>query len=246
MPNQTTLTGTPLVVGQDLLTDSSTQYHPLGSYAETADGRGFRYMLVGGTSTVPGKLYQTAAQDTTNLNPSGGLAVAAAAIGTVAVTLTGTLTIAANLVANGYLSVNVTPGQGYIYKIKGNTAVSGAANCVVTLADPLIVALTTSSKVVLSQHPYANVIVNPTTQTGAPVGVATIINTNGNYGWLQTFGACSALVDDAVAIGTDYCASDTVAGALTTIGDATTRPSLAMAYNAGVDTEYDLVYLTLH
>lgn len=248
MPNRTTLTGLPVVIGQDLLTDSSTQYHPLGTYAETADGRGFRYMLVGATSTVPGKAYQSAAQDTTNLNPSGGLGVsAAAAIGTTSVTISTSITVAANLVANGYMSVNVTPGQGYIYKVQSNTAVTAATGMVVTLADPLIVALTTSSKVVLSQHPYANVVVLPTTATGMFVGVATIINTNGNYGWLQTFGACSVLVDDAVAIGLGYQGyTDTVTGALTLAGVTSGAPTVGIAYNAGVDTEYDLVYLTLH
>jgi len=84
------------------------------------------------SSTVPGKVYQGPAEDTTNQNPSGGLAVTAQAVGDTQVTLTGSLTLAANLLAGGYLSVNVTPGLGQLYRIKGNTAVSSAANVLCT------------------------------------------------------------------------------------------------------------------
>lgn len=246
MPNQSSLIGMPQQVGQDLNTSSSTITMPLGSYAETGDGRGFRYSLMGAVSSVPGKLYQSAAQDTTNLNPSGGLAVAAAAIGATQVTLTGSLTLAANLVAGGYMSVAVTPGQGYTYKVQGNTAVTSAANCVVTLADPIVIALTTSSKVVLAQHPYANVVVYPTTKTSMAVGVSNNIITNAQYGWLQTYGACSVLVDTAIAIGSGIIGSQAVAGAVKLSPSATGNDTLAVAMNAGVDTEYDLIYLKIH
>jgi hypothetical protein len=39
----TTLMGFPQISGQDLYTDSTIQQLPLGVYAETNDGRGFRY-----------------------------------------------------------------------------------------------------------------------------------------------------------------------------------------------------------
>lgn len=238
------LTGASIsIVGQDLLIDSSTQYHNLGAYAETPDGRGFRYAKVGAVSLVPGKLYQTSAQDTTNLNPSGGLAVAAAAIGTNQVTLTSSLTIAANLLANGFLGVAVTPGQGYTYGIKGNTVVASAANCVVTLDDPLVVALTTSSKVLLVQNPYANIVVYPTTATGCSAGVATGIITNGNYGWVQTHGVVSVLNDSSTAVGLGITPSQATAGAVKT--GATTLADIGYALNTGVTTEYDFVYLTI-
>ena len=73
----TVLTGFPQLSGQDLLTNSSTQTMPLGAYMETADGRGFRYAKNGAVATVAGKVYQSSALDATNLQPSGGLGVAA-------------------------------------------------------------------------------------------------------------------------------------------------------------------------
>lgn len=160
MPNTSTLVGLPQTFQADIRSNSTTQLMPLGAYSETADGRGFRYALNGAVAAVVGKIYQSPAQDTTNLNPSGGLGVsAAAAIGDTTVTISTSTTVAANLLAGGYLSVAVTPGQGYTYKIASNTATAGAAGLTITLADPLQVALTTSSKVVVSQHPYSNIVV---------------------------------------------------------------------------------------
>jgi hypothetical protein len=198
----TTLMGFPQISGQDLYTDSTIQQLPLGVYAETNDGRGFRYCKVGAVSTVPGKVYQAAAEDTTNQNPSGGLAVAAAAVGTNQVTLTGSLTLALNLLAGGTLTVNVTPGLGQVYRILSNTAVAGAANCVITLEDPLRVALTTASKVDLKLNPYNGVVVTPATMTSSAVGVAPSIITNGNFGWLQVRGIASCLQTGTGTAGT--------------------------------------------
>jgi len=216
----------------------------IGTYMETADGRGFRYCQVGATALVPGKLYSGPAQDTTNQNPSGGLAVAAAAIGATQVTLTGSLTLALNLMAGGFLSVNVTPGQGYTYRIKGNTAVSSAANCVVTLDDPLVIALTTSSKVVMTSNPYTNVVVQATTAVSMPVGIAPFTTQNTDWGWLQTYGPSAYLNDASTTVGKSLMPSTNTAGAMmtATAGNIVT----AWAMNTGVTTEYDMCYLVIH
>lgn len=232
-----------LVAPQDLYTSSSTQGTDLGAFATTGDGRAYRYVLAGGTTLVPGKLQQSPAQDTTNYNPSGGLAVAASAIGATTVTLTGSLTITANALAGGFLTVAVTPGQGYTYKIKGNTAVAAAANCVVTLEDPLIVALTTSSKVVIAPNPFSGVIVNPATATGSPVGVAIYGITNAQYGWIQTHGPVGCLNDTGTAVGLGLTASAAVAGAVKTM--TATGAQVGYALSTGVTTEYDNVFLTI-
>jgi hypothetical protein len=238
----------PLLTGQDILVDSSTQTLPLGAYAETNDGRGFRYAKIGATSTVPGKVYVSAAWDSTNQAPVGGLAVAASAIGANTVTLTGSLTLAANLLAGGYLVTDVTPGQGYIYRIKSNTAVAGAVNCVITLDDPLIVALTTSSKVVLVKHPYDQVIVSPGgASTGAPVGVSVGIITNAQFGWLQTFGTSVVLSGVATSIslpGVPVTPSASTAGSV--IVSTAVLPTIGWAMQLYTATEYQTIFLTIH
>ena len=232
------------VAPADVFTSSATQGTDIGAMASTGDGRYFRYALAGATTLVCGTLQQSAAQDTTNQNPSGGLAVAAAAIGTNQVTLTGSLTLAANILAGGFMSVNVTPGQGQTYKVKGNTAVSSAANCVVTLEDSLIVALTTSSKVVFTTQPYSNVIQCPaTTPTGMCVGVPLFAIVNGQYGWIQTRGPVSLAGTASTAVGAALSPSSGTAG--NAITSAAGKQIIGVAMGTFVTTEYDLAYLLI-
>lgn len=242
------LTGTLNIAGQDLLTSTATQAHNLGTYSETVDGRGFRYSLMGAVSSVPGKIYQAAASDATNLTPVAGLVVGAAvAAGTNVVTTSTSTTIAANLLANGYLATDVTPGQGYILGIKSNTATSGATGLSITLDDPVPVALTTSSSFVVAQHPYANVVVFPTTTTGIPVGVATqTIITNAQYGWIQTHGICGVLsgVATSVVAGAPVTPSSATAGS--TIVSTATKPTIGWAMHTFTATEYQFIFLTIN
>lgn len=242
----TQLTGNIQVTGADILSNSSTQLMPLGTYAETIDGRGFRYAKIGATSTVVGKVYAAAAWDATNQAPVGGLAVAvAAAIGDTQVTLT-VGTLAANLMAGGYLATGITGGVGYIYSIKGNTVASTTS--VIYLNDPIVVALTTSSKVTLVKHPYDQVIVSPGgPSTGQPVGVATSIITNAQFGWLQTYGACTVLAGVATSIslpGVPVTVSASTAGSV--IVSTAILPTIGWAMQLMTATEYNLVYLTIH
>lgn len=243
----TKLTGFPFLSGQDLTANSSTQTMPIGSYMETADGRGFRYAKIGATATVPGKVYAAPAWDSTNQAPVGGLAVAAAAIGDTQVTLTGSLTLAANLLAGGYLFTDVTPGQGYVYSINSNTAVSGAANCVITLNDPIQVALTTSSKVVLMKHPYDSIIVSPGgASTGQPVGIASSIISASYFGWIQTYGVAAVLAGVATNIslpGVPVTVSAATAGSV--IVSTAILPTIGWAGQLMTATEYNSIYLLI-
>lgn len=245
MANKTALTGYPVAVAQGIWEESTVANHVVGSYVETADGRGFRYAKIGAVATVAGKVYQGPALDATNLQPSGGLGVsAAAAIGDTSITISSSITLTANQLANGYLSVDVTPGQGYLYKIASNTAVSSAAGAVITLADPLQVALTTSSKVIVAQNPYNGVVIEPGTPTAAIVGVAHRVTTAGSYGWLQTRGAASVLFTGTGVAGK-------AVGSLTGGTSGSVAPCIAatniIGYHmaTGITGEYALIFLTL-
>lgn len=233
------------VAPQELFTSSSTQGTDLGGLATSGDGRYFRYFLNGAVTVVPGKVYQGPAQDATNQSPAGGLAVAASAIGSTTVTLTGSLTLTANVLAGSFMSVAITPGQGYTYKVKSNTAVTAAANCVVTLEDPIIVALTTSSKVVFQQNPYNGCVVAPATLTAAPAGVGIYGVVNAQYGWIQTHGPVGCLVTGT--LGSAGLAVGVLVGG--TIGSL--APCIAgtpvLGYTMGIcaTTEYDMVFLQI-
>jgi hypothetical protein len=241
----TKLTGFPLISGQDVYATSSTQQMSLGVYAETDDGRGFRYVKNGAVATVPGKVYQGPAEDTTNLSPSGGLSVSAAAIGATTVTLTSSITLALNALAGGTLHVVITPGLGQTYKISGNTAVTAAAGMVVTLEDPIRVALTTASKIQLRENLYSGIVVAPATMTNSIVGVAPTIIPISYYGWVQTHGIISVL-----ETGTGTCG--TALGVLQggTIGSLAPAiagtPILGWAAGTNITGEYGSVFLTIN
>ena len=239
-----TLSGPVMLVGQDLYTDSTIQYHQLGQRAETTDGRAFRYVKVGAANTVAGKVYQSPAEDTTNETLSGGHSVTAAAVGTNTVTLTDSITLAANVLAGGYLSVNVTPGQGQLYKIKSNTAVTASAGMVITLEDNIRVALTTSSKVIFLPSPYAGIVIEPGSTTGNIVGVAVSVITAGNYGWVQVYGPTSCLFTGTGVAGK-------AVGSLTGGTSGSLAPAIAateiLGWNMGtsITGEYSLIFLTI-
>lgn len=238
-----TLAGFAAVSGQGILDNTTTQNHVLGTYMETADGRGYRYAKVGAVATVAGKVYQGPALDATNQQPSGGLAVAAAAIGDTSITTTSTVTLAVNLLAGGFLSVVVTPGQGYTYKIKGNTAASAAVTTF-SLEDPVVIALTTSSKIIVAKHPLDGIVIEPGTPTGKIAGVPNAIYSIGAYAWIQRTGPCAVLFTGTGAAGK-------VVGSLSGGTSGSMAPAIAATniggehMATGITTEYSLIYLTI-
>lgn len=239
----TSLAGFAQVAAQGILNESSTALHVLGTYMETADGRGYRYAKVGAVATVAGKVYQGPALDATNMQPSGGFATAAAAIGATEITTTDTTTLAKDLLAGGYLSVVVTPGQGYTYKIKGNTAATAAA-VTFYLEDPVQVALTTSSNIIVAKHPYDGIVIEPGTPTARIAGVPNAIITAAYYGWVQTRGACAVLFTGTGVAGK-------VVGSLTGGTSGSMAPAIAATniggehMATGITGEYSLIYLTI-
>lgn len=226
--------GIPYVV------DDATPQAVLGQEMYTADGRKFRYALAGGTSLVAGTLLQAAAEDTADQN----ITPTAAAIGDTSLVTTTTMTVTANQYAGGYMIVTVTPGVGIQYAIKSHVAYTAAA-ATFELEDPIQVALTTTSRVDFVTNPYSNVIIFPTTQTSAPVGVAVNNVTNARYGWVQVGGVATVLADGANAVGATLVASNAVAGAVEDAASPGAQPFIGWSLTGVADTEYGAVLLSL-
>lgn len=198
------------IAPQEVFVQSTTQGTDLGQLATTGDGRFFRYALAGGVNLVAGTLLQAPAGDATNLNPIGGLSIGQAnATGSVGpLTISDSLTVAANLVAGGQMVIVAGVATGYSYQIKSNSAVSGATGLSIVLSDALQQNLTTSTRVALVKNPYNGVIISPATKSGAPVGVAVSNLASGTYGWIQTRGVAPVLTETTgvpagVAVGTN-------------------------------------------
>lgn len=236
----------PLVgFGQDGFTASTTQKHSLGARAQTNDGRVFRYCQAGGADLVAGNVIQSSAPVTAHLANTPP----AVAIGATAFTYTpGAATGAANLYAEGYLQVDTTPGNGYTYQVAGHAAIASSTAFTLVLVDPIQVALTTSSRVGLLANAYKNVIQTPTTQTAAVVGVAPYVIPTTQYGWLQTWGPASVLINGTPAITAPVVNSATTAGAVdkwTTAAADVAVQLVGHMMQVGVSTKCNFVFLQI-
>lgn len=235
-------TGFVSILDSDIRTTSTVKAHDLGMLGQTPDARKFRYARAGGTDLDPGKLVVAATQVGNHVNMA---VAAAAAVGDKSVTVTLGATLAtADQYADGFLVINDAAGEGIAYRVAGHPAADSAASLVVTLAEPLKVALTTSSEASLVLNPWADVVISATDQADMPVGVPNVIVDDADYFWCQTGGVCSTLADEAITAGLALTTGTGVAGAVEAL-DAAGEPQIGVALQAGVDTEYRAVYLTI-
>jgi hypothetical protein len=240
----TQLTGTgPVVVAQELYVDSSAQLHNLGELVHSNDGRMFRYCKVGDTALIAGTLQQASAEDTTNQQ---NLIAATNSIGDILVVTTDTVTLAKDLLAGGFLSIeSATTGAGFTYKIKGNT-VAEAAVVTFELEDPIVLATTGTVNIDVSKNPYDAVIIGPQTETSAPVGWAIANITELQFGWLCTHGPTTALAQGTVTVGDDVVVAGASAdGAVAPAAAGTLSGTVGYAITGIASTDYGLVYATI-
>lgn len=242
MTNQSQLTGAVVVAAQGIYSESSTQLHDIGALVHSNDGRVFRYAKVGATALVPGKLYQAAAEDTTNFQ---NLTVTAPAVGDTSIVTTTTVTLTANQLAGFYLViVSASTNAGQTLRVSGNTAATAAVTTI-SLLDPVVYAPTGTTKIDMHPNPFNGVVVNPTTQTSAPVGAALFKTTAAYFGWLQIRGPVGLLADGANVVGSDLVASNGVAGAVEDAAAPGAQPYVGVALTGAADTDYGLVDLDL-
>lgn len=239
----TQLTGSVQVAAQGIFSESASALHNVGELIHTNDGRKLRYCKVGATALVAGKLYQAAAEDTSNMQDLTATAAAAAATSMVTTT---TVTLAADLLAGGLLTVvSGTTGAGFTYKIKGNTAAAGAVTTF-SLEDPVLVATSGTVKIDVKQNPYQSVIVAPTTATSAAVGFAVFNVTALYFGWLVTHGPTACLAQGTVVVGDDLVPAETTnAGSVVSRADASLSNTVGKALTGIASTDYGLVFASI-
>jgi len=226
----TTYTGiSGVFAGLPPVVDEATPSHELGEKMYTADGRAFRYAKAGAVALVSGSLLQGPAEATGNQSRI----VAAAAVGATSVTTTDTVTVTANQYAGGFVVVTgeAGTGTGWQYRIKSHPAAT-AAVCTFTLEDPIQVALTAATQVDLVANLYNGVIINPTTASGAVVGVAINEVTAGQYGWIQVEGLCTVYQEGTTTVGGLVVASNGSAGAVEKAANGSTELQAPVGYAA--------------
>jgi len=201
--NGTLLMGDVYNVGvNDLLGSDSQRYwevstiqkYSLGARFITGDGRVFKYAKAGGT-LIPDT--GCGSYDVQHIAFSAIAAVAAIGVKTISITAGATCgaaadgVIAKNELVGGYV-VFFTASAATCQRrlILSNTAVAaGGGTLIITIDDPIHIALTTSDHAECMASPYHNV------QNGADiskpiVGVPVCVATVGQYCWIQTWGPC--------------------------------------------------------
>ena len=228
----------------DAFANDSTQKLPLGTVAYDGLGGVYRYCRAGAADLVAGSLYQSAAPVANHLANTPP----AVAAGDKSFTYTpGATAGAENLYAEGYLQVDTTPGNGYLYRISGHAAISSSTAFTLYLAEPVQVALTTFSRVGLIANPFKNVIVAATTVTAPVVGWATYPITATYYGWLKTRGPVCALINGTPGVGVGVVSSATTAGAVDVAAVAAeiNVRIIGRMMQVGVSTKNNAVYAML-
>lgn len=230
------------LTNQDARKVSATKLERLGTIAETADGRVFRYAKAGASNLVAGNL-----QVNTDLvaNHTNRLVTVAAAVGATEVQVTlGATAATADQYQDGFLTVNDATGEGITYAVRGNASAASAGTLRAFLSEPVVVALTTSSEVTLKPNTWDSVVISAVDQADQPVGVPNTAVTAGSYFWVQTRGEAGVLADEAVVKGQSLTIGTGTAGAVEA-ADLIGEPLVGVASEALVDTENRSVFLTV-
>lgn len=229
---------------QDARAISSTKLHRLGTIAETADGRAYRYALAGGTNLAAGLINNGVAKVTNHTINSVATAAPVGAL-SVNITLAGATATTSGQYDDGYLHVIDSAGVGSSYQIAGTPVIASSGTGVIQLTDAIATALTTSSKVALVPSPWSGSIVTANSVSLLCNGTNNVIVTAANYYWSQTSGIASVLSDGVVAKNAEAINSDAVNGAVETRVDATVTRAVGVAPEATVDQKYYPIFLTL-
>lgn len=126
--------------------------------------------------------------------------------------------ITADQFAGGYICLSSDTSEGYIYRIKGNTAV-GNPNTLTErfeLYDALVSAIDATTDCILIGNRYANLEIATTTDSTL-AGVTMRVQGASAYGWVQTKGIACILTDETggfPTVGTIVTLSDSVSGAV--------------------------------
>ncbi len=237
---------------------------PLGQLMILPDGRKFRHAQCGSAASIDNGLILAASAGLAGHGAvaSSGIAATAATARnksgdtTVYLTCNSAVSVLLNYYADGFLNVQKSAGNGYMYRVKENTSCASASAFSVTLYpdDPLKVAFAaTSTKVSLRRSPYKEAILASVSAAIGPVmGVSPTPVTASYYFWVQRSGPASVrTAATAVVVGAPVVTQPVESGsaAPAVSGGASTQIwdsyFLGLAMEAPDATDAALVNLTL-
>lgn len=220
------------------VTGSQFQYAPThhpGEGAFLADGRVFRYAVVGSSNLVAGTMNTPIAEKANHYELAPTAAISAfTTVNSVTLTVGNTAVVAGEY-QEGFLTFSSGGNVGISYQISYNAAaLANATTFAPVIFDFLQAAVLTSDTVDLTHNQW-NLVLQSTgssDQTIRGAGVCMIAGT-ASYGvWLATKGLAGCIADGTVAVGTELVLSNSTAGALT--GRSTTYSTAVAQIKMGV------------
>lgn len=239
------LTSAPQIVNLDPYSFVAQPEQKLGVKVVDQYGDAWRYSQIGASNAVSGQMQGSPVQKTNHHNVA---VYATAAVGSKKVTVTlGATAAVANEYAGGFLVANDVAPEGVLYRISRHPAADASATLELTLEEPLVEAMSTSSEVTLVHNAWNGVIVG-TAVTVRAAGVPIVDATAAYFGWLKTRGVAAVLIGSAATLGADLIIGGT-AGSVTDRTDAlgaSAEPVVAVAdIVLGVTGEYNPVRLII-
>lgn len=154
--------------------------------------------------------------------------------------------VTADQFAGGYFSVEDDTGEGYQYRIKGNTATNDpvTGDVRIELYDPIQVSMIAATTGNIQGSLYANLEAATTTDIAA-AGISCKVQTTADkaYGWIQVAGIATVLTSGTQVIGSGTTLA--AAGALAPESEAAILESPATTLSVGAAGEHSIVRLTL-
>ena len=227
----------------------ATPRFAVGTRLERQDGNEYVYSHFG-TDVGPGKMV---AQDITESStpaivmevPSAAVNTSDGTIGSKFIECTNAA-ITADMFAGGYLSIEDDTGEGYTYRIKGNTATGnpGTSNYRIELYDKLQVAIVAATTGNIVGCLYSNLEVATATDTfAAGVSVSNVDFSEKPFAWVQTAGVATNLTTGTAVLGSGNIL--TAAGALAPAVESDILERVAVTLIVGATGEHSAYKLTL-
>lgn len=220
------------------------QQFPVGTQLVDITGnRKFRYCQNGAYALGAGHLVAPPIATPHHISQS----VLAAAIGDTTVSIVlGATPASLNQYRDGFFSVNSGTGTAHQYRVKSNPAIDSSGTGVITLYDPIKIALVASGTSLASLLPsrYRLLVVAATTPIHLALGSPIQAVAASKFFWAQTWGPCPLLIDQSPAINTAVISETTTTGGVKA-ATAVTQAIIGYMVETGVDNHYKQVFLQL-
>lgn len=238
---------------QTVFETSTRKEHPIGSPGILPDGRRFHYAkLVDTTAIGANKLAQQCPPVPNHVTETGafvGLDVAGSS--RLSVTL-GATAAYENEYENGFLKIeSATTGAGQVFLIPEHAAVLSSGVLTFDTPDPVRVATSGTETWSLVHNPWGSVVIQPDTVTAPAAGVTlcdwpAATTSAPVYGWLQTWGLASVLIDTTAIVAGHGMIAGAVAGALGVAVETDILQRIAVGVEAmTTDNVYASVFLQI-